>query len=97
MSVTITLEVEAKEGNLDALKNMFIETLPDTRKFEGCNEVCAYTDEDKPNTVFMIENWDSREKYEKYIAWRGETGAMETLVALVSGPPTIRFFEKFDG
>lgn len=97
MSVVITLEVEAKDGSINELKKMFNETLPDTRAYDGCEYVIAYTDQDKPNSVFLIEGWTSREHYEKYITWRKESGALEMLGALVAGPPTIRFFDAFDG
>jgi quinol monooxygenase YgiN len=44
----------------------------------------------------IYERWDSRPQYEKYLAWRTETGAMDRLQAWVKAPPSIRYFERVD-
>ena len=42
----------------------------------------------------MYEEWQAREDYEKYIAWRGERGDMEKLMQFVDSSPTVRYFNK---
>ena len=41
-------------------------------------------------------SWDSVEHYEKYLAWRTETGVLAELSALLEGDPNIRYFEAVD-
>ena len=96
MGVCITLEFTAREGQADALKNMLIETLPDTRAKEACVFVNAYTDQDDPNKIVLIEEWASREAHGEYLGWRAERGDFEKLGALVAGPPVTRYFDLFD-
>ena len=44
----------------------------------------------------FYERWDSRQHYEKYLAWRTETGAVNQLGAMLAAPPSIRYFERID-
>ena len=94
MSVIVTFDVTAKAGQEDALRTLFKETLPDTRKFEGCISVAIHSENDHPGTVFMVEEWSSRSAYDKYLAWRGERGDFEKLMNLIQGEPVIRFFDR---
>lgn len=94
MSVIITLEVTAKAGQEDTLRTLFNETLPDTRKFEGCISVEAHSENSRPENIFLFEEWTSKSAYEKYLAWRGERGDLEKLMGLIQGEPVIRFFDR---
>ena len=94
MSIIITLEVTAKVGQEDALRMLFNETLPDTRKFEGCISVEAHSENSHPENIFLFEEWTSNSAYEKYLAWRGERGDLEKLMDLIQGEPVIRFFDR---
>ena len=96
MSIVVILKVTASDGNTEAVKQLFIDTLPDTRAFDGCNGVSAYTVQDQPDVVTMIEKWESREHYEKYMAWRSTTSAMGELMELAAGPPSIEYLDLFD-
>ena len=44
----------------------------------------------------MIERWRSRADYEAYLAWRTERGDLDTLGAMLAGPPSIRYFDAVD-
>ena len=97
MSVTIIFEVTARAGCVAQLRKLFHDTLGDTRKFPGCIEVQSYKVNGQPDAVVMIETWASTGDYDKYLAWRGETGDMERLSGLVAAPPTIRFLDVDKG
>jgi quinol monooxygenase YgiN len=43
----------------------------------------------------IVEQWDTRGHYEKYLAWRTESGVMDEFAAMMAGPPNIRFFDYF--
>ncbi len=96
MSVLVILEIQAKPENVSDMKSLLAEALPDTRAYDGCQGIDIYSNtEDSGNMVF-IEYWDSRAHHEKYIAWRTETGDMDKFGAMLTGPPSIRYFEKVD-
>ena len=97
MSVTVIFEVTARAGCVDALKKLFRDTLPDTRRFPGCISVQSYNVHGQPDAVVMIETWATSGDYDTYLAWRGETGDMERLKNLVAAPPTIRFLDADKG
>ena len=94
MSIIVTFDVMAKVGQADALRTLFHETLPGTRKFEGCISVAIHSENEYPDNIFMVEEWASRSTYEKYLVWRGERGDIEKLMNLIQGEPVIRFFGR---
>ncbi|MEE2793130.1 MAG: hypothetical protein VX453_15965 [Acidobacteriota bacterium] len=55
----------------------------------------AVLNEDGRTFVF-VEHWDSKAHYEKYLAWRTETGMLVQVVSLWEGEPTIRYFETVE-
>lgn len=96
MSVTVILELNAKPGAAEQLIAFMREILPDSRSFKGCNSIeVRQNQEDSCNLVFL-ESWASRADYEKYRAWRAETGTMEKLGKLMAGPRTLRYFDQVD-
>ena len=93
MSVLILLELTTKPGNANDLTNWLRDELHHTRGADGCNGMTVHKNQDDPNNMVMVENWDSKAQYEKYLAWRTERGDMEKLGAWVAGPPSIRYFD----
>jgi quinol monooxygenase YgiN len=96
MAVTVLLELKAKSGTGAGLVGVFKQILPDTRKFDGNIGVTVFQDQDDSDTVLLIEEWESRPAYEKYLAWRTETGALDQLAAALDSPPSIRYFDATD-
>ena len=61
--------------------------------------------EGKPMIQIIIENLNlpgkhiflcQKEHYEKYLAWRTETGVIDALVEATVGEPSIRYFDVTD-
>ncbi len=96
MSVVVLLELKVKPEAVNDVKGMLKENLPDTRGYDGCQGLDVYDNMDETGNLVIYERWDSRPKYEKYLAWRTETGAMDRLRAWVKAPPSIRYFERVD-
>ncbi len=96
METLVLLEANAKPECVQDVIDLLGQRLPETRAYDGCQEIIAYLNEDGHTFVF-VERWDSREQYEKYLAWREETGVLEALTALLQEPPEIRFFEPVVG
>jgi quinol monooxygenase YgiN len=80
VSVLVILEVKAK---------------PNSREYDGCQNITTHLSDDGVSVV-LVEHWDSKEHYDKYLAWREETGVMDVLGAMLEGQPSIRFFTTID-
>ena len=94
MSVLVTLDFNVKPGKVGELREWLRGELHHTRAFDGCNGITIHSDQDDPNHVVFVENWDSRQHYEKYLAWRTERGDLEKLVGWIAGEPSIRYFDN---
>ena len=96
MSVTVILEMDITPGTADQVLHFLQQILPDTRSFSGCLNLDVRQNQEDPNNLLFIESWRSRSDYEKYLAWRTETGTMKTLGAFMNGPPSIRYFDNLE-
>jgi quinol monooxygenase YgiN len=96
MAVTILLEVRAKEGTGNDLLATMKGILPDTRSYDGCINLNVYQNQDDSDVLVLVENFESKAHYEKYVAWRVETGVMQQLGDALAEPPSIRFFDLAD-
>ena len=96
MACTVILEIQLKSDMIATGKETFKAILPDTRAYDGCNGVDVIENQDEAGNVILVESWESRAKYDKYLGWRAETGALEQLGALCAGAPSIRYFDGVD-
>ncbi|MEM7250307.1 MAG: antibiotic biosynthesis monooxygenase family protein [Pseudomonadota bacterium] len=96
MAATILLEVTAKAGTGDKLVEFFKSILVDTRAYDGCKSVDVYRNMDSPDVVVLVEQWESKAHYEKYLGWRSETGVVDQIVSQIDGAPSIRYFDLTD-
>ena len=92
MSVLVLLELNAKPENVSDLTNYLRDGLHHTRGFDGCNGISIHSNQEDPNNMVFVQDWDSREQYEKYLAWRTERGDLEKLMGWLSGEPSIRYY-----
>lgn len=95
MGTLVILEAIAKAKSVRGLEDFLQRHIPDTRSYDGCQDITAYLNEDG-RTIVMVEHWDSKEQYQKYLAWREETGVLADLGAMFDSGPTIRFFDVID-
>ncbi|HCU88467.1 MAG TPA: antibiotic biosynthesis monooxygenase [Gammaproteobacteria bacterium] len=95
MTCQVILDIRVKEALLEDFRSWMRRTLPETRAYDGCNNLYIVQNQDDPLALVVIEQWDTRLKYEKYLAWRTETGVVDELVAMLDGEPTFRFFDYF--
>ena len=52
--------------------------------------------QDNEANMLAVEEWETREAHGKYAAWRTETGVIDRIVSMLSGPPSVRYFDKTD-
>lgn len=96
MSVLVLLEAQVKPEDIPDLESYIAELLPDTRAYDGCQGVDAYFNSEHTGSMVLVEHWDSRAHYEKYLAWRTETGVLDRIVAMFVRPLNTRYFERID-
>ncbi|MGH9000287.1 MAG: putative quinol monooxygenase [Acidimicrobiia bacterium] len=96
MSVTVMFEFHVQGDKVSELKGVLKAILPDTRAYDGCQSVTVHQDQDEPTTLVVYETWASRPQYEKYLAWRTETGAVASLGEALAEAPSLRFFDTVD-
>ena len=68
-------------------------TLVDTRAYDGCISVEVLVDQDNSDEFIIFMKWSSRPKYEKYFAWRNETGMADMLEPVSAAPIEIRHYD----
>ncbi|KPK30080.1 MAG: hypothetical protein AMJ66_09800 [Betaproteobacteria bacterium SG8_40] len=93
MAITVLLDLKAKPGSIENLKKLFVEVLPDTRRYEGCEGLDVKINQDDGDNLVIIERWQSRRHYEKYFAWRQETGLLDRLGPMLGAPPALRYLD----
>jgi len=96
MSILILLEAQVKPENIANVKSYMAEILPDTRTYDGCQKIDVYFNTEHTSSMVVVEYWDSRGHYEKYLDWRKETGVLDKLGAMLTRPPSIQYFERID-
>ncbi len=96
MSILVLLEGQVKSDKISDMKSSLAQIFPDTRSYDGCQGIDAQFNVDDPGNMVIVEQWESRGHHEKYLKWRTETGVMAKLASMLTGPPSIRYFERAD-
>lgn len=96
MATLVILDLKLKPEAVAPLKETLKVILPDTRAYAGCKGVTFHSNKDDPTNVIAVEHWETKEAYQKYLAWRTETGVMAQLGAMLAAPPSIRYFDVVD-
>ena len=96
MSIVVFVNFTAKNDSIDELKSYFKKILPDTRSYEGCEGVDLYENSESTTKFTIQAKWSSKEAQQKYMAWRMETGEFDNLSTMISGPPTIDYYNIVD-
>jgi quinol monooxygenase YgiN len=95
MAIMVLLEGQAK-AEMVTLKATLPKLFPDTRAYEGCRGITAYINSYDSHTFVFVEYWKTKALYERYLAWRTETGVIAGLVSMSEAPPSIRYFDQID-
>jgi quinol monooxygenase YgiN len=87
VATTVLLELSAEPGQGDALIKAFADVLPDTRAFKGCQSVTVHQSAADPDSLVLIEKWDSAEDHQAYSLWRKDSGTLGGVMGLAGGRP----------
>ncbi len=96
MTIMVLLELKARAETVERLKAALPLLFPDTRAFDGCRGITAYTCADDGQTFVFVQYWESKAHYERYLAWRTETGALTDIVGMLEGGISIRYFGQVE-
>jgi quinol monooxygenase YgiN len=96
MAILVLLEAKTKPEAVESLKAFLRPRLPQTRAYDGCHGITMYLDPRDGRTFVFVEYWDSTAHYERYLAWRQETGELAQLFSMLEGEPSIRYFDAVD-
>ncbi|HSG15350.1 MAG TPA: putative quinol monooxygenase [Anaerolineae bacterium] len=96
MPCHVIVEFQAAPAQAEALKALLKEALPDTRAYDGCQSLSEYHNQEDAGNIVLVESWVSREHYDKYLNWRVESGMLDKVGPLLTGEPSIRYYDVAD-
>jgi len=79
---------EMLEDYLNILKGALVET----RSYKGCRSVTTLVDQET-SSIVLVEEWDSAEDQQAYIAWRVETGLIDAIAPFMQGELVTRTYD----
>ena len=93
MTVSVLLEGVLKEGLVDEFVEICKGAYPVTRAYSGCQGINLTLNVENSNNFVMTETWDSKEHYEKYLAFRTDDGTVGAISDMCEKGPDIRIFD----
>ena len=88
----ITLEMPVKPDMLEEYLNILKGALVETRSYKGCRSVTTLVDQET-SSVVLVEEWDSAEDQQAYLAWRVETGLIDAIAPFMQGELVTRTYD----
>ena len=79
----VCVDLKTGEAGYQPILDFLTTILPDTRAFDGCQDLRVYL-EDGGAKILFIEYWESAAHYQRYLSWRTETGVLDELVAMLA-------------
>ena len=96
MSVSVLLSGKLKNGLVDQFTEICTEAFQVTRAFDGCQNINLTLHVEDANKFVLTEVWDSKEHYEKYLAFRTEDGTIAAVTDMCVDGPNIDIFDITD-
>jgi quinol monooxygenase YgiN len=96
MSVSVLLSGKLKDGLIDQFTAICTEAFQVTRAFEGCQNINLTFHVNEIHKFVLTEVWDSKEHYEKYLAFRTEDGTIAAVTEMCVDGPNIDIFNITD-
>ena len=88
----ITLEMPVKPEMLEDYLNILKGALVETRSYKGCRSATTLVDQET-SSIVLVEEWDSAEDQQAYIAWRVETGLIDAIAPFMQGELVTRTYD----
>jgi quinol monooxygenase YgiN len=87
--IVFSLQIIAPDERRTILLRTLVAMLGPTRVAPGCLEAHLYSDLDRRKTVLLVEDWDSREQFERNLD-SAKLNAIVAAIELSSEPPVVR-------
>ncbi len=87
--IVVTLRLTPTDP--EAFQGFLSEILPDTRKARGCRFSKTYAG-DGSSDFLLIQEWDSAEDQKAYMAWREQTGVLQTFLGHLAKPAEVHIW-----
>ena len=96
MAVSVLLSGKLKDGLIDQFTAICTEAFQVTRAFDGCQNINLTFHVNEIHKFVLTEVWDSKEHYEKYLAFRTEDGTIAAVTEMCVDGPNIDIFNITD-
>lgn len=96
MSITVILQLNIQPDHLENMQAGMKESTKATRAYDGCQSVTLHQSQDEPCTLVFIQQWDSREHYQKYYDYVVASGAMEQMMPAFASEPILQFLDAVE-
>lgn len=93
MTISVLFEGTLIGGKQDDFTELCREAFKVTRSYDGCQTIDLTYNVENENNWVLTETWDSKEHYEKYVAFRIEDGTVKTISSICEEAPSIRIFD----
>ncbi len=90
------LSLPVAPENRSALVEHLKVALVETRRHDGCSRATIWLPDHDDGRVWVHEEWASREHQARYISWRTDTGALQHLASMTSGPPDFIWLQEIE-
>lgn len=85
--IVVTLRLTPSDPK--AFESFLAEILPDTRKARGCRFSKTYAANGAASDFLLIQEWDSVEDQQAYMAWREQTGVLQKFLGHLAKPAEV--------
>jgi quinol monooxygenase YgiN len=97
-AVKTTLVLSVKPEAADTAGPGFEAMAADTRGFQGCRRVEVYRSIKDPTRFMLLGEWESREDYDRYLAWRAENRKAGGQGGdIMASPPVVDYWSLITG
>jgi quinol monooxygenase YgiN len=79
MNVQVTTELHTRPEHAQTLVDALRSALPHSLEHDRCEAIHLRCDQGDPTRLVSSTQWASRRNYEKYLAWRTETGMIDEI------------------
>jgi quinol monooxygenase YgiN len=94
MSTFVTNEFHAKPGRGGDVLALLLELSSESALRPGCEHISIRRNQDDPDNVIGVTQWEARHHWDHYLAWRTANGVTATFDAMLDQPMKIRYWDE---
>ncbi len=91
MSTFVSNGFYAKPGRGADVLALLLELSPESAGRPGCEHISIRRNQDDPDQVIGITQWEARQNWHDYLAWRTANGVTATFDEMLAQPMVIRY------